>query len=66
MKAGLALVFPLILLALGFYDARERRRLAGIWQQTVGAIRNRQPDDQPQMNADDLPISPEKSFDAGD
>jgi hypothetical protein len=66
MKVVLALTFPLILLALGFYDERERRRLAGIWQQLVGALRNRQPDDKPQINTDDLPISPEKSFDAGD
>jgi O-antigen/teichoic acid export membrane protein len=66
IKVVLALAFPLILLALGFYDERERRRLAGIWQQSVEAIRNRKLDDKPQIDADDLPISSEKSFDAGD
>ncbi|MEN3332276.1 MAG: hypothetical protein V7641_1641 [Blastocatellia bacterium] len=66
MKVVLALAFPLILLALGFYDERERRRLAGFWQQALGALRNRKSGDQPQSDADDLPISPEKSFDAGD
>jgi hypothetical protein len=66
MKVVLALAFPLILLALGFYDERERRRLAGIWQQALGALRNRKPDAKPQSDAEDLPISPEKSFDAGD
>ena len=39
IKVVLALAFPLILLALGFYDERERRRLAGIWQQSLGARR---------------------------
>lgn len=66
IKVALALAFPLILWALGFYDERERRRLAGIWQQALGAFRNRKSDDQTPTSGDDLPISSEKSFDAGD
>ncbi|HJQ26230.1 MAG TPA: oligosaccharide flippase family protein [Blastocatellia bacterium] len=66
MKVALALAFPLILLALGFYDERERRRLADIWQQSLGALSNRKPADKSSADADDLPISAEESFDAGD
>ncbi len=66
VKVALALAFPLVLLALGFYDERERRRLATIWQQSVGAIRRRGLTDKASADADELPISPEKSFDAGD
>ena len=66
MALFVALCFPLILLALGFYDVRERRRLAGIWQQAIGALRNRKPAEQAPGDADDLPISAEESFDAGD
>ena len=65
-KVALALCFPLILLALGFYDVRERRRLAVIWQQAIGALRNRKPAEQAPGDADDLAISAEESFDAGD
>ena len=66
VKVALTLAFPFVLLALGFYDERERRRLATIWQQSAGAIRNRKPAAVAPASADDLPISPEKSFDAGD
>src|SRR5262249_52501764 len=68
VKLLFALGFPALLLALGFYDERERRRLAGIWQQSIGAIRTRSPlaSDRPELEGSDLPINPEKSFDAGD
>jgi O-antigen/teichoic acid export membrane protein len=66
IKVALALCFPFILLAFGFYDERERRRLARIFEQSVGAIRTRKPDGESHASADELPISPEKSFDAGD
>jgi O-antigen/teichoic acid export membrane protein len=66
IKVVLTLAFPLILWALGFYDERERRRLAGILRQSVGAIRNRQSTGEAPPGGDDLPINPEKSFDAGD
>ena len=66
VKVALALCFPLVLLALGFYDERERRRLARIFQQSIGAIRSRNLKCESPASADELPISPEKSFDAGD
>jgi O-antigen/teichoic acid export membrane protein len=66
MKVALALAFPLILLALGFYDERERRRLASIFKQSLNTVRLRKVDDQASGVADDLGISTEKSFDAGD
>ena len=67
IKVSLAVAYPLILLALGFYDERERRRLASIWQQSVGAIRSgRAERGRPALNADELAANPEKGFDAGD
>jgi O-antigen/teichoic acid export membrane protein len=66
IKVALALAFPLILLALGFYDERERRRLTGIWRQGVSAVRNRKLNAEAVASADNLPINSEESFDAGD
>ncbi len=40
-KALLAISFPLILLALRFYDEKERRRLSEIWQKISFALRHR-------------------------
>jgi O-antigen/teichoic acid export membrane protein len=41
VKGALALSFPLVLAALKFYNERERRRLAEIWQKLVFALRHR-------------------------
>jgi len=41
LKTALALSFPLILLALRFYDERERRRLGEIWQKITFVLRHR-------------------------
>ncbi|MFL6277045.1 MAG: lipopolysaccharide biosynthesis protein [Blastocatellia bacterium] len=65
-KVGLALAFPLVLLALGFYDERERRRLTDIYKQALGALRNGKLKSAKPDNTDDMPINAEKSFDAGD
>lgn len=40
-KALIAISFPLILLALRFYDERERRRLVEIWQKIAFALKHR-------------------------
>jgi O-antigen/teichoic acid export membrane protein len=53
VKVLLALSFPLILLALRFYDERERRRLLEIWRKVTDPLRK------PQLGADER-------FDAGD
>lgn len=40
-KALLAISFPLILLALRFYDERERRRISEIWQKIAFVLKHR-------------------------
>lgn len=39
VKVALALLFPLLLLALGFYEERERRRLREIWRKGLGLVK---------------------------
>ena len=39
LKTLLALSFPFVLLAIGFYDEKERRRIAEVWQKAVQYIR---------------------------
>ncbi len=41
IKVMLALSFPLVLLALRFYDERERRRIAEFWQKTLYVVKRR-------------------------
>ncbi len=41
IKVMLALSFPLVLLALRFYDERERRRIAEFWQKTLHVVKRR-------------------------
>lgn len=41
IKTTLALSFPLLLFALRFYDEKERRRLADVWQKVSLAVKNR-------------------------
>lgn len=63
IKISLALSFPLILLALRFYDERERRRLAEIWRMVLSGFK-RKPSSQ--MDGDELIIKTDERFDAGD
>ncbi|MFY9569880.1 MAG: hypothetical protein WAV20_00600, partial [Blastocatellia bacterium] len=39
IKTMLALSFPLLLFALRFFDERELRRMAGIWQKLMTTFR---------------------------
>ena len=57
IKVMFALSFPLVLFALGFYDERERRRLAEIWQKVK--LKSKTEKDEVMVKADE-------SFDAGD
>ncbi len=41
IKVALALTFPLLLFVLGFFDERERRKMAHMWGRTLLLIRNR-------------------------
>ncbi|HKP88129.1 MAG TPA: oligosaccharide flippase family protein [Blastocatellia bacterium] len=63
IKVLLALSFPLVLFGLGFYDERERRRLAGLWQKIS---RGREEKPASPKDADELMIKTDESFDAGD
>lgn len=57
IKVVLALSFPLLLFALGFYDERERRRLAEIWQRLKTKSK---------AEKDEVMVKADESFDAGD
>jgi hypothetical protein len=41
IKTSLALAFPLVLLALGFYDERELRRIREIWRSLTMTLKRR-------------------------
>jgi peptidoglycan biosynthesis protein MviN/MurJ (putative lipid II flippase) len=41
VKTAVALAFPIVLLALGFYDERERRRLGEAWQKLALLVKTR-------------------------
>jgi hypothetical protein len=68
-KVALALALPGLLYIFGFYDERERRRLAEIWRRSMAPLRiGRQA---AVANASltsqaELSVPPEESFDAGD
>jgi O-antigen/teichoic acid export membrane protein len=63
IKTLLALSFPLLLLALGFYDERERRRLAEIWKQVSNGLKRKRG---LQTGEEELRLNSDKSYDAGD
>ena len=45
VKTLLALSFPFVLLAVGFYDEKERRRIAEVWQTAMRYIRRGERDE---------------------
>jgi O-antigen/teichoic acid export membrane protein len=63
LKVLLALSFPLMLFALRFYDERERRRLAEIWQKFSGGLRDKP---KSKIGKDEVMVKADESFDAGD
>ncbi len=59
IKVLAALSFPLLLLALRFYDERERRRLTEIRRKVWSGLRSK-------TGKDDVMVNADESFDAGD
>ncbi|HWP43043.1 MAG TPA: hypothetical protein VNO14_07400, partial [Blastocatellia bacterium] len=48
IKTLLALSFPFFLYLLRFYDEKEKRRIAELWQKALYGLKNR-----PQINAEE-------------
>jgi O-antigen/teichoic acid export membrane protein len=45
VKTLLAVSFPFVLLALGFYDEKERRRIVEVWRTAIQYVRRAEPDE---------------------
>ncbi|HEX8184274.1 MAG TPA: oligosaccharide flippase family protein [Blastocatellia bacterium] len=53
IKIVLALSFPFILFALGFYDERELRKLGEIWRKLFAALKRRRLKQKPEIGTDE-------------
>jgi O-antigen/teichoic acid export membrane protein len=66
VKVLLALSFPFLLFVLGFYEERELRRLGEIWRKLSSMLKRRSVKEKHPVNAEELTMNTEKSFDIGD